>query len=157
MGSFTAEQAEQILVMVDASAKIIASEERDDAFDEFAELVRRNKAVPGAGPTASDRSRADIVDASIFLGVGLTLLGMIASRALSVALDMAIEEGLTDALAFLRRRFRPDDPSSLKTITDEVAASPQISQQVTSPVVQQIVFIQIAAVLREDADDERSS
>lgn len=112
--------------------------------------------VPGSGLDASDRSRADIVDASIFLGVGLTLLGMIATRVLSVALDMAIKEGLTGALAVLRRHFRRDDPSSVKGIAEKVAADPQIPQQVTPQVVQQIIFIQMNAVLQEDSDDRRA-
>jgi len=139
--------------MVDASARAMAPEEREDAFDEFAELLRRNKAVPGFDLDASDRSRADIVDASVFLGVGLTLLGIIASKVLSVALDMAIKEGLSGALAALRRHFRRDDPSSVKGIAEEVGADPRIPRQVTPQVVQQIIFIQVTAVLQEDSND----
>ncbi|MFE6774531.1 hypothetical protein [Streptomyces sp. NPDC057702] len=91
----------RVLTMVDASAAVVAPEERDDLFDEFAEDMRESGRVPGEDSAWDDGADADIADAQVFLGIGLTLLGQIAVKVVSVATDMALERGVRDAARYV--------------------------------------------------------
>lgn len=59
------EQIERILAMVDASAAVVAPDERDDSFDDYADLMRTEHVLPGTESHAEDRSAAGIADALI--------------------------------------------------------------------------------------------
>lgn len=133
----TDEQVEQVLVMVDAAAAVVAAAEREDSFDEYAALVRRIRRVPGYDPGAGDGSSAGVVDVSLFLGIGLALLGPIAVQTLNAVAAMAGRFG------------RGTDPETESAeIARRVARAVRPSKEVPTETVEQVVRVQVAA-LRE--------
>ncbi|MFF3870330.1 hypothetical protein [Streptomyces sp. NPDC001978] len=74
MHSSNAIDVERILAMVDASAAVVAPEDREDLFEEFAEDLRETGRVPGDESAPLDDADAGIADTHVFLGIGLTLL-----------------------------------------------------------------------------------
>jgi hypothetical protein len=135
----TDEQVELVLSMVRASSAVVAPEEHEDAFDEYAALVRAIKEVPGEEPGVGDKSAAGMFDTGLFLGVGLALLGQIALHILKVAADEAIKEGTKGVGRVLRGRVgrQMGGESASKPIVasrdNEVRAS--ISQELVEKVV----------------------
>ncbi|GCD92596.1 hypothetical protein [Embleya hyalina] len=103
------DEIELVLVMVDAAAAVVAPEDREDLFDDFAEDMRESGLVPGAESVDVDESDAALVDGHVFLGIGLTVLGQIAYRVLAVATDIAINRGLRDAVGYARGLFASAD------------------------------------------------
>lgn len=99
---------ERVLTMVDASAAVVAPDERDDLLAEFAEDLRETGLIPGVDGAWDDDADADIADAQVFLGIGLTLLGQIAVKVISVATDLAVEHGVREAASYVVGLVRGD-------------------------------------------------
>lgn len=97
---------ERVLAMVDASAALVAPEDRDDLFEEFAAEMRETGQVPGEDGAWDDAADADIADAHVFLGIGLTLLAQVAVKVVSAVTDMAVERGIREAATYLRGLVR---------------------------------------------------
>ncbi|MEV4511779.1 hypothetical protein AB0K00_22750 [Dactylosporangium sp. NPDC049525] len=51
-----------VLRMVDASAAVVAPEDRDEDFDEYADVVRRTGWVPGFDPRSADGTAAGMFE-----------------------------------------------------------------------------------------------
>jgi hypothetical protein len=133
----TDEQVEQVLVMVDAAAAVVAAAEREDSFEEYAALVRRIRRVPGYDPAAGDGSSAGVVDVSLFLGIGLALLGPIAVQTLNAVVEMVSRFG-----------HRTDTETESAEIVRRVARAVRPSKEVPAETVELVVRVQVAA-LRE--------
>ncbi|MFF0203931.1 hypothetical protein [Streptomyces sp. NPDC005017] len=53
---------ERVVLMVDASARVVAPEEHDDLFEEFAEDLRASGRIPGADSGHVDEAAPGIAD-----------------------------------------------------------------------------------------------
>ena len=148
-------ESEQVVAMVEAAARVVALEEYEDAFDEYARVLRSTRVAPGAARHSSDKSAAGIAETSIFLGVGLAVLGQIATRVLSVASDMAIKKGLTDAAAYLRKLRHDKDDAALDAVAARVIATVEVPAAVDSSVITRVVQLQIE-VLGAPAGESQS-
>ncbi|MFC4054633.1 hypothetical protein ACFOY4_33505 [Actinomadura syzygii] len=139
------EQVERILAMVDASAAAVAPDERDDSFDDYADLMRTERILPGTESHPVDDSAAGLADALIFLGMGLTFLGHVAFTVLNVATNMAIERGVENAVTYLRKKFRKDE------IVDHVMEELTLPPEVDPSEMRTVIVIQVTVLL--DGDD----
>jgi hypothetical protein len=144
--------------MVDASAAVVAADEREDAFGEYADVVRRERVLPGA-PRPTDPSAAGIADAYLFLGMGLTFLGHVALKVLDVATGLALEKGLEkgarDAVAFLRRRLGAD--TAAEEITERVAATEGLPPEADAAELRAVITIQVTVLIERTPPDDDAS
>ncbi|HKT03253.1 MAG TPA: hypothetical protein VJT31_27305 [Rugosimonospora sp.] len=155
----TEDQVRLVLAMVDASAAVLAPDERDEDFDEYADVVRRTGRVPGFDPKGSDGSAAGMFDASLFLGVGLAFLGQIAMLTLAKVTDMAIEKGLSSAGELVRRVWRARGPGAepdsvdglVAELTRRTVAAVGSVEEVPAGQVEVIVTLQVRALVGRDA------
>lgn len=149
MRGFDTVEVERLLAMVDASARVVAPEEHEDLFEEFAEEFREGGVVPGADPGPVDDADTGIVDTHVFLGIGLTLLGQIAVKVVSVATDMALERGIREATAYVVKLFRGSDATAdeaAATVTSRLPETPGIDEET----LRRVVRAQLEAWARTD-------
>ncbi|MET7762764.1 hypothetical protein [Streptomyces sp. NPDC005336] len=149
---------ERILTMVDASAAAVAAEEHEELFEEFAEEMRAGRRVPGAGDFFDDHSGAPAVDTHVYLTIGLSVLGQIAFKVLSTATDMAIQRGVRDAVAYLRRCLRgaggDDSADGTAPLAQRVTVELRLPAEVDPDTVRAVVRIQAEALVRSEPDPE---
>lgn len=128
--------------MVDAAGQAFAPDEHEDSFTEYAQLLRRNQALPDVDLGGNDEAATDLLDVGIYLGIGLAVLGQVGLRVLSVVADLAIErsaEGISAAAARLFRRRRGADADPVLEPTAQGAAVIlRISEQVATQLGPQI-------------------
>jgi hypothetical protein len=135
-------ETEQVLAMVEAAARIVAPEEYEAAFEEYARLLRSTRMAPGTARGRSDKSAAGIAETAIFLGVGLGILGQIATHVLLTAEDMAIKTGLTNAVAYLRKLRRDKDEAAISAVAAQIVATVEVHAADPS-VITRVVRLQI--------------
>ncbi|WP_344902246.1 hypothetical protein [Actinomadura meridiana] len=141
------DQIEQILAMVDASAAAVAPDEREDSFDDYADLMRHEHVLPGTETQPVDPSAAGIADSFIFLGMGLAFLGQVAFNVLNIATDMAIERGVESAAAFLRRKIRKEtDPDPAEEITRRILLHAELPPEVDVQELRLVITIQVTVI-----------
>lgn len=140
--TLSATETEQVLAMVEAAARMVAPEEYEAAFDEYARMLRTTRMALGTAKSRSDKSAAGIAETAIFLGVGLGVLGQIATRVLLTAEDMAIKTGLTNAVAYLRKLRRDKDEAAISAVTARVVATVEVPAADPS-VITRVVRLQI--------------
>ncbi|KAK1185402.1 hypothetical protein B7755_049405 [Streptomyces sp. NBS 14/10] len=143
---------ERILAMVDASAAVVAPEDREDLFSEFAEDMRESGRIPGEDSALADDADAGIADTHVFLGIGLTLLGQIAVKVVSVATDMAVERGIREALTFVVKLFRGSEPGedSPDDVADAVTRQLAVPAELDEETLRLIVRSQLEAWARAE-------
>ncbi|MGW0628799.1 hypothetical protein [Streptomyces sp. NPDC002758] len=153
MHSSNAIDVERILAMVDASAAVVAPEDREDLFEEFAEDLRETGRVPGDESAPLDDADAGIADTHVFLGIGLTLLGQLAVKVVSVVTDMAVERGIREAVAFVVKLLRGDEPGqpSVDDVADAIAPRLPASAELDEETLRVIVRSQLEAWARAES------
>lgn len=106
MNTLSDNETRLLLSMVDKSAAAVAPDEHADAFEDFADIVRETRTVPGFDPADGDEAAAGMLDVDIYLGVGLALLGQIGLQVLSSMTDLAVRRGVRNVVDLTRRLFR---------------------------------------------------
>ncbi|MEU7055827.1 hypothetical protein [Streptomyces sp. NPDC046197] len=149
----------QVLAMVGASAPAVARDEYEELYDEFAEEVLATGRIPGMSSVREDRSSAGILDGHVALGMGLTVVGEIAWKLMSVATDMAVERGLRDAASFLRRCLRGEREVSAQELADRITRA-GLSTLVDAETLVLVVRLQAEALAdhadRQPVDPDRA-
>ncbi|OAA27789.1 hypothetical protein UG55_1007117 [Frankia sp. EI5c] len=148
----------RLLAMVDASGRRFAPEEHEDFFDDYADIVTGNGALPVFDPGRSDDAATGVLDVDVFLGIGLAVLGQIALRVLAALEDLAADGTVSGVTLFARRLFRrgpvdPHDPSA-GTETDQArdaATEAKVTVDVVAGQLTEQVRVALPTALAVDA------
>lgn len=101
-----AEEVSSVLAMVDNSARQLCPLEWEDGFSEYAEQVTATSCVPGENLGRMDEGAVGIIDAGVFLGIGLAFLGQVAVHVLWTLTDLGVEKIAESASGRVRAWYR---------------------------------------------------
>jgi hypothetical protein len=145
MRELSDDELQQVLFVVAATAPEHAPAEYEDDFEDYRELARELRRLPG-DPLPEDPSAAGLTDVSVFLGIGLVLLGRVALTVVDEAAKAAANRGFKAVRQLFAGRSKAERDEVTDALVAQVVTVVRFSPGVPEQQRLAIIRAQVAAL-----------